>query len=273
MAENHLAVQLIIKFSDSSLDDLALDVEDISKVSVSSIRRQIRETVGGKTTNRRLRLIHNGRLLNENTDIARDVAKVSVKGKEINSSQITGGSSNINSSSSPKRIYVHCSVGDILDANELLRENELDKKAIIKSTGPELRGFDRLRQAGFTDTDINVLRHQFTSMNGGAAAAAAGAAGRSGTGDPIAIPSATQEEELTRLEEQWINTGVTEDNAANASGNDHLEDLTGLLIGMFLGVMSLLFLKEGGLFTPRQRRFILGGVFINFLFALVRMFN
>jgi hypothetical protein len=269
MADNYLAVQLIIKFSDSSLADLALDIEDVSKVSVSSIRRQIRETVGGKTSNRRLRLIHNGRLLNENINIARDVAKVSVKGKEISNNHIIGGSS----SNSPKRIYVHCSVGDILDANELLRENELDKKAIVKSTGPELRGFDRLRNAGFTDTDINVLRQQFTSMNGGAAAAAAGAVDRNGTGDPIAIPSAVQEEELTRLEEQWINTGVTEDNAANASGNDHLEDLTGLLIGMFLGVMSLLFLKEGGLFTARQRRFILGGVFINFLFALVRMFN
>ncbi|KAF5100952.1 hypothetical protein D0Z00_001083 [Geotrichum galactomycetum] len=268
MTDNYLAVQFIIKFSDSSLADLALDIEDVSKVSVSSIRRQIRETVGGKTSNRRLRLIHNGRLLNENINIARDVAKVSVKGKEISNNHIS--SSNNNNNNSPKRIYIHCSVGDILDANELLRENELDKKAVVKSTGPELRGFDRLRNAGFTDTDINVLRQQFTSMNGGAAAAAAG---RSGTGDPIAIPSAVQEEELTRLEEQWINTGVTEDNAANASGNDHLEDLTGLLIGMFLGVMSLLFLKEGGLFTARQRRFILGGVFINFLFALVRMFN
>lgn len=270
MTDSYLAVQFIIKFSDSSLADLAIDVDDVSKVSVSSIRRHIRDTVGGKTSNRRLRLIHNGRLLNESIDIARDVAKVSVKGKEISTSTSSGD--NTNSQSGPKRIYIHCSVGDILGANELLRESELDKKTIIKSTGPELRGFDRLRSAGFTDRDINVLRQQFTSMNGGAAAAAAGAAGGSSSGDPIAIPSAVQEEELTRLEEQWINTGVTE-NTTNISGNDHLEDLIGLLIGMFLGVMSLLFLKEGGLFNARQRRFILGGVFINFLFALVRMFN
>lgn len=270
--DSAIPVQLIIKFSDSSVTDLTMEIPDITTASVSGVRRYIRDTVGGRMINRRLRLIHGGRVLNDSVSLARDVAKISVKGKEVS----TGSSGSF-----PRRIYLHCSVGDILDATELAKENELDSSAPVRSTGPELRGFDRLRNAGFSDADISQLRRQFSHLHGEPSAGGAGGDGGGATGLPGTgpIPSATREEELSRLEEQWINTGVADAgiNEGEAGltplGDDYLEELIGLLVGMFLGIMALIFLKEGGLFSRRQKRSILAGVAINFSFALVRMFN
>ena len=169
-----------------------------------------------------------------------------------------------------------------MDATELGKDNEMDSRAPVRSTGPELRGFDRLRNAGFSDADISQLRRQFSHLHGDASSGGPGddqgatGAGVPGTGP---IPSAAREEELSRLEEQWINTGVADaginegELGGSPLGDDYLEELIGLLVGMFLGIMALFFLKEGGLFSRRQKRSILAGVAINFSFALVRMFN
>lgn len=263
-------VQLIIKFSDNSVADLALDIPNISIITVSDVRRQIRDTVGGKLSNRRLRLIHGGKVLSEKVNLGRDVVKVNPKGKGTSGATTTTTSG---TGSFPRRVYLHCSVGDILDAAELARENELDSVQPVRSTAPELRGFDRLRNAGFSEQDVAQLRRQFSSLHG--TSTAQGGEGAEG------IPNASREEELTRLEEQWINTGVADagintgaDQLANALGDDYLEELIGLLVGMFLGILAVIFLKEGsGVFSRRQRRSILAGVAINCSFALVRMFN
>lgn len=265
ISSHAVPVQLIIKFSDNSVADLALDIPNISIITVSDVRRQIRDTVGGKLSNRRLRLIHGGKVLSEKVNLGRDVVKVSAKGKGTSGTSGTG--------SFPRRVYLHCSVGDILDAAELARENELDSVQPVRSTAPELRGFDRLRNAGFSEQDVAQLRRQFSSLHG--TSTVQGSEGAEG------IPNASREEDLTRLEEQWINTGVADagintgaDQLANALGDDYLEELIGLLVGMFLGILAVIFLKEGsGVFSRRQRRSILAGVAINCSFALVRMFN
>lgn len=292
-------VNFIIKFSDASFPDLVLPLTqtDLVSLRVSTLRRQIRAQVvgnsgsgsgsgennegqGRRLANRRLRLIHAGRVLNEQVDLVRDVAKL-----PSTTSVASGGTGE------PKRVYVHCSIGDILTAAELAREAELDQGVTTgttgsgsqgppawATTGPEPRGFDRLRSAGFSDGDVAALRAQFSSLHG---------TGTTGTD----IPNANNEEELTRLEEQWISTGVLDAPPEGSPlSDDYLEELVGLLAGMFLGILAVVFLKEqvrgdgssagggglgggGGVFSRRQRRSVLAGVAINVSFALVRMFN
>lgn len=253
-------VNFIIKFSDSTVPDLSLQVEDVVNTTVSGLRRLIRDTVGGRLINRRLRLIHSGRVLSEKMDLAKDVVKLNPKGKGVSST--SGGL--------PKRVYIHCSVGDILSAQELAQEAELDQAQPVRSTAPELRGFDRLRNAGFSEGDVAALRRQFSSLHGVSNPDASSGA----------IPNVSSEEELTRLEEQWINTGIADAGINTAAdvgsplSDDYLEELIGLLAGMFLGILAVIFLKEGNaVFNQRQRRSVLAGVAINFSFAFVRMFN
>ncbi|KAA8909218.1 hypothetical protein TRICI_004608 [Trichomonascus ciferrii] len=237
-----LPVLFVIKFSDNSLQDLTLHVEDIMNSSVSSLKKEIRKNVGGITTNRRLRLIHGGRIINDQTDLAKDVAKVKL-------------SDRVNNAKSPEsipKVYIHCSIGDIFTPEEMARENEYDSKTPVQSTLPELRGFDRLRATGFTEDDIAQLRQQFTALYG-----------TSGQQNP---------EEVARMEDQWIDTGVGDGAAGDVVlGGDYLDDLLGILTGMFLGVFALLFLKESSLFSNRQQKAVVAGVAVNFSFALLRL--
>lgn len=270
-------------------------------------------------------------MLSESVNLARDVAKVNIikinPATTNNNSNSKGKSKEVTKDGTkketttdhnerpqppigpfPRRVYLHCSVGDILDGPALARENELDAVQPTRSTGPELRGFDRLRNAGFTEQDVNQLRRQFSSLHGGGVGAGGSGVGAGGAGGgmggdddlgigaPGGIPSAVREEELTQLEEQWINTGVADaginvgEGATGGTngdtggggggevgtitlGDDYLEELVGLLVGMFLGILALLVLKEPGLFSRRQKHSILAGIAINCSFALVRMFN
>lgn len=236
-----LPVTFVIKFSDNSLQDLTLHVDNVLESSVSSLKREIRNNVGRITTNRRLRLIHGGRIINDQTDLAKDVAKVKL-------------SDRINNAKSPEsipKVYLHCSIGDIFTPEELARENEYDSKAPVQSTLPELRGFDRLRATGFTEDDIAQLRQQFTALYG-----------TSGQENP---------DEAARMEDQWIDTGVGDGAGDVVLGGDYLDDLLGILTGMFLGVFALLFLKESSLFSSRQQKAVVAGVAVNFSFALLRL--
>lgn len=225
---------VVVKFSDAGMPDAPIQVENVAQMTVPELRSRIRRTVGGTTLNRRLRLIHGGRVLNEQTDFAREVAGVRIEnGRIVN-----------NGRPRQQRVYVHCAIGDVLTATELARENEFDQRVPTRSTLPTLRGFDRLRDTGFTDEDISELRQQFSAMYGS---------------------DDRNQDEQARLEEQWIDTGVMDGgaDASNILGGDYLDDLVGILIGMFLGVFVLIFIKIPGVFTKRQQRTLFAGAFIN----------
>lgn len=208
------SITFIIKFSDNTIPDLTLQ----GLFNVQQLRQQIRQNIGGTTTNRRLRLIYAGKVLTGETDIEKEVVK------------------------DKSRVYIHCSIGDILTNRELDQENELDGR-VARSTLPELRGFDRLRNTGFSDEDIAQLRQQFNRIHGS-------------TGN-------------TDLEEEWIENGVQDPDTANALGGDYLDDLIGVLIGMFLGVFALFFFKFN-IFPTRQKRAMMSGIALNFTFAALR---
>lgn len=266
-----IPIQLIIKFSNKT-SDLTLDIEDVEDLRLSDIRRLIRERAGGILKNRRLRLISAGKVLNDQTNIARDVARISIKGKSVSSKNY--GLDGTSDPASPKRVYIHCAVGDILSVEDIARENELDSNVPSRTTLPEARGFDRLRNAGFTNEDINQIRSQFTRIYGdGEDENDAERQTLAEQGAPVPILTGIGENEMEQLEEQWLSpTGNLADNNVGVIGGDYLDDLIGLIIGMFLGVMVLFIIRENGIFSKRQQKSIIGGAGINVAFAIVRMF-
>lgn len=301
---------LIIKFS-TAAPDLALDVPDVQIINVSWLRQQVRERIGGVLTNRRLRFIAGGKVLTPQTDFAKDVAKIDVNDK---------GKKPIVQDPN-KRIYIHCSVGEILSPADLQREATLDSSAPnpASTTLPEPRGFDRLRNAGFSAADIAQLRRQFARSYGGdeeadgdrdvqrqegrsvgeaipllggasvvngiesgnrlrsATSNTSNTSTNTNTAATAAGPSTNNESEnqMVQMEELWLDTAATaEDQGPLASlHGDYLDDLIGLVAGMFLGVFVLFIMKEPNLFRRRQLRSVLSGVAINVTFAVIRLFS
>lgn len=189
--------------------------------------------------NRRLRLIRNGRVLNDQMDLSTEV---------FGRNSAAASNADAAAAAGPPKIYIHCSIGDILSPTDLAKENEYDQRVPTRSTLPELRGFDRLRSTGFSDDDIAQLRQQFGRLYG-----------YGGTN-----------EDMTNMEEQWIDTGVQDGPADINLGGDYVDDLIGILVGMFLGVLALFFLKENNLFSKRQQKSMVAGILVNFSFALLR---
>lgn len=232
----NFAAKLVIRFS-NGIPDLVIDVNDVRHINVSWVKQQIRLRVGGLVTSKRLRLINQGRLLSSSTSFARDVVKV------VDPENGVDGMPSI---------YLHCSVGDTLSEQELAEEVDEQPQ---RSTLPELRGFDRLRTAGFSEEEISDLRRQFRNIYGG-------------------ITSDNNLEQMQNLEEEWIDNGVNAGGVPNVDlnpgGGTFAGDLIGMLMGLFLGILSIYFLQEQSLFSKRQQRAITAGLAVNFAFNVLR---
>ncbi|CUM62887.1 uncharacterized protein PRCAT00000446001 [Priceomyces carsonii] len=277
---------LVIRFtsttaSSKQLKDLELPLvintekDDVNKlVSVRWLKSTIRSDVP-ECQSKRLRLIYNGRILNENTDFKSEV--FDPKTKQLNSDNQT----------QEEKIYIHCLVGEELAKDQLAKENQLDNKPQEVSTNPEVTGFDRLLQQGFSQDDVNDLRRQFHLIYN---------PNEPTSSDADQIMNLEEEEQrentARQLEERWIESTMSgtpnrqePPNAATEEREDgtpqplvDLDDananedlLIGLLVGIFLGVVSLIFLvADDTIFNKRQRMSIIAGVFINFSFAIVR---
>lgn len=283
-------LQLIVKFSNSRIPDLAIDVPDPLHFTIPQIRRVIRDRAGGVAANHRLRLIALGHVLNERSDFVRDVTRFSHEElAALQAAAETGDDAGVGTSAStgtstttqPKRVYILCSIGEVMSPEQLLSENSAEtEQQPTRSTEPEVLGFDRLRGENYTARDIAQLRRQFAARYGAAdnsddeetrALAEQGA--------PVPVPAGggaaaggagvgAQNSTMVQLEEQWLNS--TE--PAPLGGEDYLDDLVGLLLGMFLGVFALLVLKERGVLSPRRRRSLVGGAAVNVAFAVIRLF-
>ncbi|KAI5962484.1 uncharacterized protein KGF55_003560 [Candida pseudojiufengensis] len=256
-----------------------LDKDDINKlINTSWIKSSIRNKVS-QCSNKRLKLIYNGRVLNEKTDFKKDVIEPRLQNLLENDS-----------------IYIHCVVGEQLTSQQLQEENKLDNQIPAVSTTPNVIGFDRLLQQGFSRDDVNDLRRQFMSIYGGN-----GQNNNSNNADIIDVEEdESRQSDLRQLEERWIestsnndaNTNANTNSASTNNRNNNLnqdtdqppqtpldmdevhvnEDLLlGFLIGVFLGIISVLFLLvDDTVFNKRQKMAIIAGLTINFSLALVR---
>ncbi|KAL1958132.1 hypothetical protein VTO42DRAFT_4987 [Malbranchea cinnamomea] len=195
---------------------------------------------------------------------------------------LSGKESEVRGSGS--RIYVHCSIGDIvLSKEDLAAEAEMarldpadqqqragDESSQFPTTTTEEapRGFDRLLSAGFTPAEVSALRSQFLAL-------------QSLTHTPDTMPTG---EALRRLEDQWMDEGSTRDGMQDVGGfgggltddgGSGLDDmLWGSVMGFFWPVgCALWLLREEGVWSWRKGLAVFVGVVINFAFGMVLALN
>lgn len=255
-------VAVLVRFL-NNLADLELPVLPVTGISTLLIRQTIRTARPAETGTKRLRLLHNGRILTATTNFARDVCRYVFSDEE---------------DEAPK-VYVHCLVGDELEPLALADEDRLDRLQIEQQQqqqqqleGQQRTGFDRLRDAGFSALDIDELRAQFRAMYG----------------DALEHESP---EALRQLEDQWIDLTVRADGTDDfsrllarvrrrgsagsgpSSGSTNRDLLVGLMMGCMFGVFCFLFLKDRGLFRGQVRMSMVAGMVVNALFGLIRVWG
>ncbi|KAG7662649.1 uncharacterized protein J8A68_003857 [[Candida] subhashii] len=206
---------LVIRFTNSlssseQVEDLSIplsinfDKGDINKlVNVVWLKTTIRSKVRQCSQNR-LRLIYNGRVLNENTDFKKEVFQPRLNRHDEDENV-----------EEDKKIYIHCVIGEKLTRAQLNQENQLDNRPQEVSTAPEVIGFDRLLQQGFSQEDVNQLRRQFYSIYG---TELINNRGRGSSEIRDLEEEEARQRALRQLEERWI-----ESTANNSAGNATVE--------------------------------------------------
>lgn len=229
-----------------------LDIPVTEAITTLALKQAIRQK--DQCYNKKLILIYNGRVLNELTDY-----------KELFQR------------SNESTIFINCMIGEVLTPEQLNEESSTRNPEPTPSTSAPVIGFDRLLLQGFTQEDINDLRLQFQSiydMNSNRAD----------------INDLEEEESRQRLvqqmEERWIestinNTQEPVNDTTHVSERQPAPDiddtlgnfdlLLGLLVGTFLGLISLIFITvDDTIFNKRQKMAIIVGVCINVCFAISR---
>ncbi|GAA5894533.1 hypothetical protein JCM5296_005122 [Sporobolomyces johnsonii] len=145
------------------------------------------------------------------------------------------------------RVWLHCSVGEAMDDEEVEGENSQPSAQITP-----LQGFDRLRDAGFSEEEIETMRAEFRETRQAAAE--------------------DDDEHQRALEEQWM-SGMTgqEEATADSSGTGHYVTLLkGVCVGFFMPFLPLFFFRTQ-IFSRRMQMAIVVGIIINLGFGLLRI--
>ncbi|KAH3677166.1 hypothetical protein WICPIJ_009035 [Wickerhamomyces pijperi] len=264
-------VSVLIRFSNNLYTDLQLPVIKLVDLNISWLRQSVREQ-NPDLAHRRIRFIHSGRVLNEHTNFITEYHNF-VKFNQSSSNEAEQG-----------RFIIHCLIGDIISAEELQQENELDTRNTNQSTTEAPVGFDRLASAGFSPDDITNLRQQFRQIYGDLPINNDSQTNNQDDDDDI--DNEQRRNDIRQLEERWIDSTVNEMDEFNQmtqgagaggfttfSNNGNEDLLIGILIGCLFGVLSLFLLKEDGLVNKRQKMAIFAGVIVNFSFGLVRQWS
>lgn len=162
-----------------------------------------------------------------------------VKGKGTPPLESNGnGSPHATNPASSQTIYLHCAVSDF--ASEAQTEPPLR---------PQL-GLERLLSVGFSEDEVANIRAQFHALRG---------------------TNIIDEESARRLEESWIDANQNNAVADNPFfGNSPGDLLAGLMIGFFLGILSLLLIREP-FFNRRVQFGVVVGLLFNASFGIARM--
>ncbi|RAH43246.1 DSC3 family protein [Aspergillus brunneoviolaceus CBS 621.78] len=225
---------VIIRFS-ASIPDLPLDIFSPETTTSAGLKQLIRTRLPPNLSSHRLRLIYAGRGLEDATPLAASLklppsssARSTPRPPEDDESTTTSKGKGKAPVRDPPRLYIHCSIGDIvLSPTDLAAEaaiastlrqpqdsdsenqdahngspsgsrrrnqgpapSALDSGAATTTT-PAPRGFDRLLAAGFTPAEVTALRSQFMAIQ---------AVSRT----PDTMPSGA---ELREMEDRWMDEG------------------------------------------------------------------
>lgn len=272
-----MKIQLTVRFNNSEvgspLQDFTVPVsvnlqrDDVNKlINTSWLKMMIRSKVKW-TERRRLRLIYNGRILNELTNFRTDVLEPRLRQLQQLEQE------------EPVQLYIHCLVGDELTTAQLAQEKDIDKKVQSVSTVPQVVGFDRLLLQGVSPQDVNDMRRQFHLIYSPELLQ-----GSSSSGVNDVEEDESRQEALRQLEERWLEgtfnvaagtaaepglevEPATMRAAVEAEGAHHTDDLIiGFLIGAFLGVIAGVFLlMDDSMFNKTQRLAIVAGILGNII--------
>lgn len=300
---------LTVRFS-TSIPDLLLDIPHPGRTTVAALKHLIRSRLEQPTSQRRLRFIHSGKILPD-TAVLGNVLKVlppppsaaaakdehDPKGK---GKAVEGGAA--------QRVYVNCSIGDLLTDAELDEERRRAEEPVpeqqptgssspyprshspLPGGGVESgaagqdqqqqqrtpRGFDRLLSAGFTAAEVNQLRLQFRSIQEARH-----------TADTLPSPDT-----LRGMEDAWIDNnndaapaamptggGGDEAETAAAGGGGEEFGIAGvldiLLKGMFIGFVWPLgaigwLVRDEEKIPKRMRVFVYFGFVLSLLIGTIR---
>ena len=225
------------------------------------------------TERKRLRLIYNGRVINDQTNFSTEILRPKLQ-------QLRNAQEPVDL----VRIYIHCLIGEQLTPQQLANERELDRIAQGESTEPLVIGFDRLLLQGVSEIDVNNLRRQFYNIH----FPELGLPTRSNEVTDVEEDESRQQY-IRQLEERWLESTVAggqggqtdalqgttgiEGGQTDLEGTLHNENLlVGLLIGTFLGVGALIFLMmDDSILNSAQKMAMVLGVLINLFLAFLRI--
>jgi hypothetical protein len=267
--------ELMVRFTEG-VQDLVLRLAE--QDSVHDVKVKIRDA-RPQLQRRRLRLIHAGRLLTDDTQLASWLStleerqqRAAEKYKDVESSMAPP----VPGPAAPGSVpwLLHCSVGPHLSEGE-----EDDDAQAQEAQIKPLRGFDRLNSAGFSEDDILNIRRQFHSRS---------VVDYLSTAE---FPTEEEYEEHARaLEEQWIDglgSGGGVGGGSAESDSRARAVLNGIIIGFFFPLLPLFFLRapkpaafwesghaldtpESTVFSRRMQMGLVVGFILNVIFGLWR---
>ncbi|KAK7473012.1 hypothetical protein VKT23_001116 [Stygiomarasmius scandens] len=199
---------LTIRFTEDIQD---LDILVKEKDTVRDVKRAIRHE-RRELKDRRLRLIHSGRLLTDGTMVFPWL-------KSLDERQKRAAEGNKEDVSVPSvASWLHCSVGGKLEDNE--EESDEGKTQATQIRPP--RGFDRFASLGFTEEEIAGIRRQFHSQS---------------SADFLDNENFDRDEDYDEhfraLEEQWIDSMDSSENVYLSQSSSNSTAIQGILTGFF----------------------------------------
>jgi hypothetical protein len=302
---------LTVRFS-TSIPDLLLDIPHPGRTTVAALKHLIRSRLEQPNSQRRLRFIHSGKILPD-TAVLGTVLKVlppppsAAAARDEHDPKGKGKGKAVDGGGAPQRVYVNCSIGDLLTDAELDEERRRAEEPVPEQQAPGAglsspypsshsplpgggagpgaegqeqrqqqrtpRGFDRLLSAGFTAAEVNQLRLQFRSIQEARH-----------TADTLPSPDT-----LRGMEDAWIDnnndaapaampTGGGDEAEAVAAGGDEF-GIAGvldiLLKGMFIGFIWPLgaigwLVRDEEKIPKRMRVFVYFGFVLSLLIGTIR---
>ncbi|KAF9298962.1 hypothetical protein BGZ88_003040 [Linnemannia elongata] len=144
-------------------------------------------------------------------------------------------------------------------------DEEEEEEELSHIMTPQATGFDRLREAGFSEDEIRSIRRQFHASRG----TVTSTVGENG----IAV-GLDQDEDANararRIEEEWIDQHGAETLPEGLEGS-YGEMVWGLMLGFFMGLIVLFWFKEAT-FSRRQQMGIIAGMMINVGFGVLHLY-
>ena len=272
-------LDLTIRFS-ASLPDLLLSIPVSRHATTSTLKVEIRKCLPPEFASKRIRLICAGKALADEILLEKVLKAPSRAPSPRPSTPVQDasgkGKAAVRDPPAVSRIYIHCSIGDVvLSSEELVAEQALaapasttgagDAASVSEngatSTAPAPRGFDRLLNAGFTPSEVSSLRLQFLAI-------------QAHTHTPDSMPSPNT---IRSLEDQWLDNSNNVDTMNGNAGDPEdaagaLDDLLlGATCGFFWPVGCLLWAgREEGIWTRRRKMAVVMGVIMNVAVGVLR---